>query len=497
MVKNKKVKTTSKIKNIIIFSIILFFIIITSLFFLIHTSEKYNNKENSKFELDNKNPTLANENLNVKKLNYTTNLKLKASRSFLEYNNKNLEVYSYNGVIPAPTIKGKINDRIVVNLENNLNEETSIHWHGLQIENNMDGVPGLTQDSIKPKKSFIYNFTLKNPGIYWYHPHFETFKQIDMGLYGALIVDDENEKLIKSDKDEIIFLDDFRLQNNKISTKINMHDVVMGGKYGNRYLINGKEKYELKVEREDLLRLRLINPSNARIYALEIEDLDFLVIGKDIGLLKKAYKTKTIIIAPGERYDVLISINSNKKELEIRNFIQKNKYDLIGKIKINPQKSKINKNGNKNYLDNLQTKILNYKIDTYLKNKTSIEKNLEFKLNRSFGMRNFKWTMNGKSLKENPEIMNLKNGQYYKIKLKNLDNGAHPIHIHGQKFLVLNRTYDVKNSINEGFRDTVLIYGNEEIEIGFVAEGIGNWLTHCHILEHSSFGMGAIFKINK
>ncbi|HSO20585.1 MAG TPA: multicopper oxidase domain-containing protein, partial [Desulfosarcina sp.] len=99
-------------------------------------------------------------------------------------------VLGYNGKIPGPTIKGKQGSVLDVNVDNQLSEPTSVHWHGLRIDNAMDGVPGVTQDPIQPGKRFRYRLRLQDAGTYWYHSHFNAGEQLERGLKGALIVEE-------------------------------------------------------------------------------------------------------------------------------------------------------------------------------------------------------------------------------------------------------------------------------------------------------------------
>ena len=102
-------------------------------------------------------------------------------------------VWAYNGRIPGPLIRGVVGDRVVVHFKNSLPEPTTIHWHGLRVSNQMDGAPGVTQDPIPAGGEFRYEFTLRDAGTYWYHPHVDSSAQVGRGLYGAILVEDPHE----------------------------------------------------------------------------------------------------------------------------------------------------------------------------------------------------------------------------------------------------------------------------------------------------------------
>jgi len=118
-------------------------------------------------------------------------------------------VWSYNGTVPGPEIRDRQGERLRITVENQLAEETTIHWHGLRVPNAMDGVPHLTQKPIAPGETFIYEFEGPDAGTYWYHPHQRSFEQVGRGLYGPLIV--EEREPIQVDRDVTWVLDDWRL----------------------------------------------------------------------------------------------------------------------------------------------------------------------------------------------------------------------------------------------------------------------------------------------
>lgn len=410
------------------------------------------------------------------------------AENYTFYQNKTTEMYLYNSQLPGETIRAKVGDTIRVHLNNQLLENTSIHWHGMQVENSMDGVPGITQDPVKPGEKYIYEFKIKNPGIYWYHPHYNTAHQIEMGLYGALIVDD-NENVIESDKDMVLMLDDVRLdENSQIAQGLYGMDI-MHGRSGNTFLINGKSRFDFEAKKGDIVRLRLINPSNTRTYNFNIENHEMLVIGHDIGLLEKPYAAGSISISPGERYDVLVYV----KELGDIKYTTKyfrNEYEL-GKIKV----TKTNNNDKKGYYQSLKSQTLNSELPdwSYLNDKKS-DFRLELAPTRMEDG-NFQWVINGKSSNYDSEKIKLEEGKLYKVTLENLHGQIHPMHMHGQKMMVLTR--DGKPENNKGYKDTVVVNGGEKVEIAFIAEGKGTWINHCHILEHAEAGMLMEWNISK
>ena len=142
--------------------------------------------------------------------NKVVKYKLEANKSTFNFNEKfKANLLLYNNENPGPLLKAKVGDILKIDFKNNLDQPTSIHWHGIKNINKMDGVPYLTQDPIQPGETFSYEFPVNQSGTYWYHAHFESWKQVAKGLYGPLVVNDETDDFIEDDI--VILADDWRL----------------------------------------------------------------------------------------------------------------------------------------------------------------------------------------------------------------------------------------------------------------------------------------------
>ena len=210
-------------------------------------------------------------------------LKLEAEQSSHQFPffDAQTPVWAYNGSIPGPIIRGKEGQTIEIEFINKLDEPSSIHWHGLIIDNAMDGVPGVTQDPVKAGERFNYRLKLRNAGTYWYHPHLNGSEQLGRGLKGALIVE-ENEKLPWS-QDIVWLIDDWVLQKDgSIFPRFNTgHDLMHDGRWGNVVTINGKYQPEFSVSPGERIRIRLINGANARVLMPVFNGIDANVIAVD------------------------------------------------------------------------------------------------------------------------------------------------------------------------------------------------------------------------
>lgn len=194
------------------------------------------------------------------------------------------QAMAYNGMIPGPEIRVELGDKVEIVLRNKLEEPTTLHLHGMTVPNKMDGVPGITQDAIMPGHSFTYRFTVKNTGSNMYHSHFNAVEQVPSGLLGALIVNDPNDPRV--DVDYTMVLND--------------------GPLG--FTLNGKSfpaTEPIVAKKGQVVRIRFMN-EGLQIHPMHLHGLPQRVIAKDGHLLEHPYTADTVLVAPGERYDVLV-----------------------------------------------------------------------------------------------------------------------------------------------------------------------------------------------
>ena len=201
--------------------------------------------------------------------------------------------YAYNDMLPGPTIRSNIGDRVIVDFQNDLDDPTTIHWHGLQVPENMDGV-NWNQAPIMPGESYRYEFVVETAGTFWYHPHFDTEHQANYGLYGAFIVEDPSDP----DKTGIpIILDDWSFPYEEDSiTEEHFKRKYLDGVWTVNGVVNPK------IELSDTQRLRIINASNAGYMDLAMEGAEW--IGSDQGLRAQITGLEELLLVPGDRVDI-------------------------------------------------------------------------------------------------------------------------------------------------------------------------------------------------
>ncbi len=211
--------------------------------------------------------------------------------------------WTYNGMVPGPLIRVTDGEKVRITLKNTLYEPTTIHWHGIQVPNNMDGIPDETQKPIQPGETFTYEFVAKPAGTYWYHSHFDSDKQISVGLSGAFIIEPRGGLNPKPDIDKVLMLNEWRIINGQTYAAMPASDMD-----GNFFTINGKaypdtETIHAKVGQKIRLRFvgsgQMIHPMHLHGFPFKIVETDGNPVPIGVQIMKD-----TVAVAPGERYDV-------------------------------------------------------------------------------------------------------------------------------------------------------------------------------------------------
>jgi FtsP/CotA-like multicopper oxidase with cupredoxin domain len=210
-------------------------------------------------------------------------------------------MWGYEGVVPGPVIRGRRGDTLVVHFENGLPEATTIHWHGLRVPNDMDGV-AVAQAPVPPGGSFTYRFELLDAGTFWYHPHHLSADQVERGLYAPLVVEDPAGEPAALGRPVLLVLSDAGPEAGRGTDA-----GVRNGREGPRLLVNGREQPTVAVARGARQRWRLINAARSRFFLLEVAGHALVRIGGDGGLLEApAAPSDRLLLVPGERAEVAL-----------------------------------------------------------------------------------------------------------------------------------------------------------------------------------------------
>ncbi len=453
-------------------------------------------------------------------------------------NGQEVKMLAYNGSIPGPLIKVPQGAEITLNFTNNTDVDSTLHSHGVRMDNKFDGVPDVTQDAVKPGQSFTYKLKFPDAGIFWYHPHIREDYAQELGLYGNFLVTPNSQDYWSEvDREETLFLDDILIQNGQIATfNESIVDHTLMGRFGNTMLINGDEKYKLSIKQGERVRFYITNAANARVFNFTIPNARMKLVGADNGKYEQEEWVDSVVIGPSERQ--IIEIWFDKAgEYQIQNKTPEKAYNL-GTIAvaqnpvttsylmtlrtnqdmidaINPLRSMFTKTPDKNIKLTLQMGSDNNAMGGHMMGDGNMMGNNQMSMG---GVEKIEWEddmgmMNAQSTidtltwklvdqdtnKENMDMnWQFKKGDVVKMKIFNDDASMHPmqhpIHIHGQKFMLLS-TNGVQNT-NLVWKDTTLIQTGDTVELLVQMDNPGDWMIHCHIPEHMEAGMMSKFTVN-
>jgi FtsP/CotA-like multicopper oxidase with cupredoxin domain len=416
------------------------------------------------------------------------------------------DVWAYGGQVPGPEIRVRQDDALEVQVVNGLEQSTTVHWHGLRIANAMDGVPELTQAPIGFGEAFTYKFTVRDAGTYWYHPHTLSSHQVGHGLYGALVVEEHDPPQV--DRDVVWVIDDWRLTaEGAISeTFSHPHDLSHAGRLGNTATLNGRDSRNFDVRAGERLRLRLINSANARIFGLKFEGHRPLVIAKDGHPIEAHEAPGLIALGPGQRCDLIIDMVGDPGQsypvIDAYYGRQTYKYlDLVYSekkpLRTSPLNATVALTPNPTPEPDLAT-AKRHSITISggaMGSLRSARYQGEEMAIRDLAQLGKMWALNGivaHGMAMQP-LLNLDLGRTHIATFKNDTAWPHPMHLHGHAFRILTR--NGRSDPYQPWSDTVLLEPNEVVELAFVADNPGDWLLHCHILEHHEAGMACVVRV--
>jgi FtsP/CotA-like multicopper oxidase with cupredoxin domain len=214
-----------------------------------------------------------------------------------------VRMLAYNGSIPGPTLKIQQGSEIVVNVTNHGDLETTVHWHGLRLENRYDGVPHETQAPIPVGGQFSYRVQFPDPGLYWYHPHIREDYTQELGLYGnILVVPAEPDYWPPVDREVVLTVDDILLEDGKVaafSATETTHAAM--GRFGNLLLISGEPDLRLSARTGEVVRLWLTNTANTRVFNVRLPGARMKLVGGDSGRVEHQEFVSEVLLGPSER----------------------------------------------------------------------------------------------------------------------------------------------------------------------------------------------------
>ena len=419
-------------------------------------------------------------------------------------------LWGYNGTVPGPLLRFRRGDRVRIVVENGLPQDTTVHWHGLRVPNSMDGVPHLTQPPIAAGGRFVYEFDLPDAGTYWYHPHERSHEQVARGLFGAFIV--EEHAPIKVDRDVTWVLSDWRLtpQAEDVGDFVNLFDLTHAGRLGNTVAINGKftpRDGVFSARSGERIRLRLINAATARIFRLHFSEHQPRIIALDGQAVDPHAEPSGIVIGPGMRTDLVLDCPQQPgARFEVSESFygtqQRRLIEIVYEdtpLRAVPLDAPIALAANAHpHVDTVRAQRIEIALQGGAKGAL---REAEFHSQRMpLGVlareHQVAWAINGVAHRHHAHqpLATLKRSAHYVLALHNDTAWYHPLHLHGHFFRILSRNGEPAPRTE--WRDTLLLAPRERAEVGLVADNPGDWMLHCHVLQHQHGGMMATLRVS-
>ena len=382
-----------------------------------------------------------------------------------------VSAYAYNGQVPGPTLRARVGDVLRVELDNQLDDATTIHWHGVDAPYAMDGVTWQT-DPVPAGATFTYEFTLNAAGTFWYHPHFDTARQVDLGLYGVLIVEDPAEPA--ADAELVVVFDDW-------SEEPDPDAVAHGHGVGSPdpWVVSGATAPTAALPAGSVVRLRLLNASNTAYLDLRWPGLR--QIAADQGLLPAMAQPPSLVLAPGDRAEAELLLGTAPIALTSAPYSLaggSTPGDPVTVLTVDPEGVGVAPAalewpwaGAAPSPDPGWTDLI------YVFQGDPLTE---------------EWLINGESFPD-VTVRELPFGAEAYITVRNLSPTEHPFHLHGHAFEVL--SVDGVPPGAARIEDTVNVRIREDVRLRLVANNPGDWMTHCHILPHAHGGMMTVLRV--
>ena len=414
--------------------------------------------------------------------------KLTADLAEIDLGGTIAKTWAYGNILPGKIIRVNKGDRVKVNFKNKLPVPTSVHWHGLAIRNDMDGVPGITTPEVQTEKHFNFDFITPDAGTYWFHPHSGT--QLDRGLYAPFIVDDPNEPSTY-DQEWILILDDWTdgvgknpdeifAALKKSSAGMDMGGMDMGDVVYPMYLINGRPNNDpetFSAKPGERIRLRIINAAADTIFHVALSQHSMSVTHTD-GFPVIPSKVSLLQIGMGERYDVVVTLKDGVFPL-VAQAVGKSQ---IARALIRTASGRIPSSSFQPHeltATPLRAETLKAPESVRLPSKKP-DRIQDLILTGS--MNPYIWKINGR-VYERTKALTIKNNEMGRLRIRNMSMMPHPIHLHGH-------TFQLGNAGGFGARkDTVLLQAMGSIDVDYAATNPGRWMIHCHNAYHAEAGM--------
>ena len=456
------------------------------------------------------------------------------------FKGQTLTMFAFNGQYPGPLLQVAQGAQITVELTNALDQPTTVHWHGVRLDNANDGVPDMTQRAVAPGERFTYHLRFPDAGMYWYHPHVREDVQQDLGLYGNIMVRSPRPDYFSpADREQVLMLDDLLLgEDGMVPFGASTATHALMGRFGNVMLVNGEPRYALSVDRGEVVRFFFTNVSNTRAFNLSFPGARMKVVAGDVGNYEREQWVESVVIGPAERYVVHVRFD-RPGDIALVNRVRGldhlygrffSEEDTLAVVHVSASAGGSNGSASfetlradtaarasvaryRGYFSRHADKALVLTMETqglpfFTRQIMQLDSIFFTPVEWSGTMPGMNWAATGDQVrwilrdpatgKENMDIdWRFRRGDVVKVRLVNerrsFHGMQHPIHIHGQRFLVL-AVNDVPNT-NFVWKDTVLLPAGATADILLDLSNPGRWMLHCHIAEHLSAHMMMAFTV--
>ncbi len=451
-------------------------------------------------------------------------------------------MYGYNGEVPGPLIRVPQNATIVVRFHNRIDLPSAVHWHGVRLANENDGVPGITQQVVPTGGDFLYRVHFPDAGIYWYHPHEREDIEQAMGLFGNMIVDSpDKDYYAPVNREEVLMLDDLLINaDTLIPFGKSVPDFALMGRVGNTLLVNGDRRYTLSVRQGEVVRFYLTNVSSSRTYNLSFGGAPIKVVASDVSRFEHEERATSVVVGPAERYVVDVRFERTGQYTFVNEVQAINHYrgefepesDTLGVVTVGASpatpdygsafatlrdnaavtqdiarfRPAFDRPPDKTLHLTVQVSGLPLATVQFMTMDTAYYAPIEWvdgmpDMNWLSTSDEVRWILHDEATgKDNMDIdWHARRGSMVKLRLvndaKSFHPMQHPIHLHGQRMLVIARNgVPMTNLV---WKDTVLIPVGSAVDVLIDASNPGAWMLHCHIAEHLGAGMMTVLHVDQ
>jgi FtsP/CotA-like multicopper oxidase with cupredoxin domain len=476
----------------------------------------------------------------VLRLSDGDSITLRATPVRKEIRGRTFKMWGYNGQIPGPLLEVPQGAEIVVAFRNEIELPSTIHWHGLRLDNRFDGVPGVTQEPVEPGERFVYRVRFPDAGIYWYHPHVREDVAQDLGLYGNLLVRPAREDAFGPvHREEVLTLDDLLVDDRGLfpwGRQASVHTLM--GRFGNVFLVDGSNDWSTELRRGEVVRFYFTNVSNTRTFNLRLGEVPLKLVAADLGRFERETRVEHVAIAPAQRYVVearfdepgtvaltnriqaidhyrgefyprvdtlgLIHVAGEPVEEELDEAFRTLREHEDVQEEVAPYRSWVDRAPDRELVLTVEVHDLPLVIRRMMELDTLYSPPVEW--NDAMPMMNYvatgrrmTWTLEDPaSGATNMDIdWRFRVGQRIKLRLRNPEGSIHPMqhpmHLHGQRVLVLAR--DGVPNENLVWKDTAVVPVGSTVDLLVEFTNPGDWMLHCHISEHLESGMRTVFHV--